>query len=107
MHREVNPMSIPKLTEFQVESGLKNLLGWQRRGGSITQEFHFESFPEGIAFVDRVAVIAESVQHHPDIEIHYTRVRFTLTTHDSGGLTQADLDVAAAISAATSELQTA
>jgi len=55
------------------------------------------TFPEGIAFVDRIALAAETAAHHPDIDIRYTKITIALSTHDSGGLTQKDIDLAGVI----------
>ncbi len=67
-------------------------------GEAIVREWRFEDFGRAIAFVNRVADVAESVGHHPDIHVHdWNRVRLTLSTHSTGGLTQADFDMAARI----------
>lgn len=60
----------------------------------ITRTFEFDEFREGIEFVNDVAEIAEEADHHPDIDIRWTRVSLTLTTHDAGGLTEQDFEVA-------------
>jgi 4a-hydroxytetrahydrobiopterin dehydratase len=83
-----------KLSGAQVESALKSLKGWKRKGDFITKDFHFRTFLAGIRFVDAVARIAESQEHHPDIHVVWTTVTLSITTHDEGGLT--DLDVALA-----------
>ncbi|HWC57409.1 MAG TPA: 4a-hydroxytetrahydrobiopterin dehydratase [Candidatus Paceibacterota bacterium] len=73
---------------------------WVEKGGALTKTFSFATFPEGIAFVDRVAAVAEAQQHHPDIDIRYTTITFTLSTHDAGGtLTEKDRALARAIDA--------
>ena len=78
-------------------SALGRLPGWSRRGGVISKTYTAASFPAGIAFIGRIAVAAEEVQHHPDIDIRYTRILIALSTHDSGGLTQKDIDLAGVI----------
>jgi 4a-hydroxytetrahydrobiopterin dehydratase len=71
---------------------------WRREGEAIVRELRFDGFVEAIAFVDRVAVVAEDANHHPDILVHgYNNVRLTLSTHSQGGITQADLDLAGSI----------
>ena len=70
---------------------------WQEQDDALVREFELPSFPAAIDFVDRLAELAESENHHPDIDIRYRKVRTTLTTHDEGGLTAKDLDLAAAI----------
>jgi 4a-hydroxytetrahydrobiopterin dehydratase len=73
---------------------------WQRDGHTITREWTFEDFAKAIVFVNRVADVAESANHHPDIYIHgWNKVRLELSTHSEGGLTQADFDMASRIDA--------
>lgn len=88
------------LSDLEVQRALGGLAGWSRRGGTITKTFAFDRFPDGIAFVDRVAKLAEEMNHHPDIDIRYTKVTMTLSTHDAGGITRSDLTLAERIEAA-------
>jgi 4a-hydroxytetrahydrobiopterin dehydratase len=90
-------MAAPVLSDIEIQRALGKLPGWSRRAGVITKTFTLPSFPEGIAFVDRIAIAAESAMHHPDIDIRYTKVTIALSTHDSGGLTQKDIDLAGRI----------
>jgi 4a-hydroxytetrahydrobiopterin dehydratase len=83
-----------KLAENEIERGLLQLPGWTREGSAIMKRFTFDGFPEAIRFVDRLAVEAESADHHPDIFINYTRVTLTYSTHSEGGLTAKDFDAA-------------
>ncbi|HET7371897.1 MAG TPA: 4a-hydroxytetrahydrobiopterin dehydratase [Gemmatimonadaceae bacterium] len=85
------------LSDLEIQRALGSLAGWTRRGDTLTKTFSFDRFPDGIAFVDRVAKIAEDMNHHPDIDIRYTKVAMTLSTHDAGGITQSDLDLAGRI----------
>jgi 4a-hydroxytetrahydrobiopterin dehydratase len=71
---------------------------WVREGDRLVLERRFERFPDAITFVDRVAELAEEKDHHPNIEVRYTAVRLELWTHDAGGLTSLDLELAGAIS---------
>jgi 4a-hydroxytetrahydrobiopterin dehydratase len=71
---------------------------WTREGEKLVFERTFPTFAEGIAFVDAVAREADAMDHHPDITIRYTRVRLEVSTHDAGGLTTLDLDLAKAVS---------
>ena len=82
------------LSDAQVDQGLKTLRGWKREGGYITKAFKFRTFPAGIRFVDEVAEIAESLEHHPDINVVWTTVTLKIQTHDEGGLTDLDLGLA-------------
>jgi 4a-hydroxytetrahydrobiopterin dehydratase len=70
---------------------------WERQGDVLVLEQRFDTFAEAIGFVDAVAREAEERDHHPDISVRYTAVRLELSTHDAGGLTQLDLDLAEAI----------
>ena len=86
-----------KLGDDEISNGLAGLPGWERVGDEIVRTFELASFPEAVAFVDRIAVLAEAADHHPDIDIRYRRVRVALTTHDVGGLSRRDLDLAGEI----------
>ena len=88
-----------RLTEDQVTERLQAIPHWSRSGESIVRTFEAPSFLEGIAFVHSVAEIAEARDHHPDIDIRYNRVTLTLSTHDRGGLTELDFDVAESVDA--------
>jgi 4a-hydroxytetrahydrobiopterin dehydratase len=83
-----------KLSDLEIQRALGGLAGWSRRGETLVKTFTFERFADGIAFVDRVARAADEMDHHPDIDIRYTKVTMTLSTHDAGGITQRDLDLA-------------
>ena len=72
---------------------------WNRAGDEISRTVECASFPAAIDLVRRVAEVAEERDHHPDIDIRWRNVRFTLSTHSDGGLTQKDLDVAEQIDA--------
>ena len=81
----------------QVERALEPLKGWRRQGDYITKDFRFPTFLEGIRFVDAVALVAEAQEHHPDIHVVWTTVTLKIQTHDEGGLTKWDFDLAKAI----------
>jgi 4a-hydroxytetrahydrobiopterin dehydratase len=85
------------LSDQEIDAGLTSS-DWQRDGQTIVREWKFEDFGQAIAFVNRVADVAETVNHHPDIHVHgWNKVRLELSTHSQGGLTRADLDMAARI----------
>ncbi len=88
-----------KLSDLEIQRTLNGLSGWSRRGDTLVKTFAFEHFADGIAFVTRVAAAADAMNHHPDIDIRYTKVTFTLSTHDAGGITKSDLDLARQIEA--------
>jgi 4a-hydroxytetrahydrobiopterin dehydratase len=88
-----------KLNDFQIDQQLENLDGWRRDGEHIIREYHFENFKIALAFVNRVADVAEWMNHHPDITLYnYNHVRLAVTTHDAGGLTKKDFDLAKQVS---------
>lgn len=83
-----------KLSDLEIQRALGGLPGWSRRGETIHKTYTFDKFANGIAFVGRVAKVADEMDHHPDIDIRYTKVTMTLSTHDAGGVTAADLNLA-------------
>jgi 4a-hydroxytetrahydrobiopterin dehydratase len=89
-----------KLSDISIQRELGNLPGWSRRGDVITKTFQFREFLTGIDFVVAVAKAADAADHHPDIDIRYTKVICSLSTHSAGGITQMDLDMAKKIEAA-------
>ncbi len=90
------------LNDESIDGWLKGRKGWQRSGNAITKDFEFPSFRNAIIFVNRVASLADDLDHHPDIDIRYTTVRLTLTTHSADGLTEKDLKLAESVDFATS-----
>jgi 4a-hydroxytetrahydrobiopterin dehydratase len=88
-----------RLTEAEIEARLPLLQGWQREGDALRREYAFGDFKASIAFVNRVADLANAADHHPDIMVKYDRVTLTLTSHDSGGITHRDFKLAATIDA--------
>ena len=82
------------LDDGQIEAGLAELPEWQREGDEIVRTYEAESFLAGIEKVDRVAQLAEEADHHPDIDIRWRTLRFALSTHSEGGLTEKDLALA-------------
>jgi 4a-hydroxytetrahydrobiopterin dehydratase len=68
---------------------------WPEVDDGLEREFEFDSFPAAVAFVDRLAEVAEAENHHPDIDIRYKRVRVRWTTHSAGGITERDRQLAA------------
>lgn len=88
------------LDEQQIRSRLDDLRGWTREGDAIRKTYTLDSFAESIAFVNRIAELAERANHHPDIDIRFDRVACTLSTHSEGGLTAKDFDLARQLDAA-------
>jgi 4a-hydroxytetrahydrobiopterin dehydratase len=83
-----------KLSDLEIQRALGRLPGWSRRADTLVKTFSFQRFADGITFVNRVAKAADAVDHHPDIDIRYTKITFTLSTHDAGGVTDSDLKLA-------------
>jgi 4a-hydroxytetrahydrobiopterin dehydratase len=83
-----------RLTDAEIDSRLRTLAGWERHGDEIRRTFAFDDFEGSLAFVNRVGALAEAASHHPDIDIRYSKVTLTLSTHDAGGLTANDFDLA-------------
>lgn len=73
---------------------LKKCPEWEHEKNAITRTVEFEEFMDAIDFVNDLAEIAEEAQHHPDIVIRYTKVSLKLTTHDAGGITELDIELA-------------
>lgn len=91
-----------KLNDESIDGWLKSRSGWKRSGNALTKQFDFPSFRNAIIFVNRVASLADDFHHHPDIDIRYTTVSLSLTTHSADGITAMDLKLAEAVDFATS-----
>lgn len=83
-----------KLAPVEIKSACKAVPSWTKRGPIISRTFIFKDFRGAMKFVNAVAKIAEQARHHPDIDVRWNKVTLTLTTHDVGGLTQNDFDLA-------------
>ena len=85
-----------------IADALAGLPGWSGDTDGITRTVEAESFPAAIDLVNRVAEAAEAADHHPDIDIRWRTVTFTLSTHSEGGVTSKDIDMARKINDLTS-----
>lgn len=85
------------LSDSEIATRLKELKGWKHVGRFITKAFEFDEFMDGIAFVSRVAKVAEKEEHHPDVHVRYTTVTLSVQTHSEGGVTEWDIELAEAI----------
>ena len=83
------------LTAKDLRAGLATVPGWKKQKQIIRRTYPFKDFPAAIKFVNRVARLAEKAWHHPDIDVRWNKVTLSLTTHDAGGLTAKDFDLAA------------
>jgi 4a-hydroxytetrahydrobiopterin dehydratase len=88
---------MPLLNETEIAGQLLSVPEWRREGAEIVRTFSFDNFIHAMEFVNQVAEKAEAAGHHPDIDIRYNRVRLALSSHDDGGLTQRDFDLASSI----------
>lgn len=86
---------MPKLTPKAITAALRYAPRWRKRGRAIARTYEFKDFPAAMKFVNAVARAAEKAWHHPDIDIRWNKVTLALTTHDQGGLTEKDFELAA------------
>jgi len=91
-----------KLNNASIQSWLSAHAGWKRKSNALIKEFRFSSFRDSVVFVNRVATLADSANHHPDIDVRYDRVTLALSTHSAGGITDKDLKLAEQVDFATS-----
>jgi len=87
-----------RLTPQEIETALRALPGWSLANGKLHRKFQFADFSAAFGFMTRVALAAEAADHHPDWSNVWNRVVIDLHTHDSGGVTQSDVDLATRIS---------
>ena len=88
---------MPVLEDRVVAAKMKSIPRWKLEEGELVRRLEFDNFVEAMHFVNRVAELAEGAGHHPDIDIRYNKVRLALVSHDAGGLTERDFDLASAI----------
>ncbi|MGC8711947.1 MAG: 4a-hydroxytetrahydrobiopterin dehydratase [Leptodesmis sp.] len=87
-------MSAPVLSTDELNTALTQLTGWSVKDGKLHRQFQFGSFVEAFGFMSSVALVAEAMGHHPEWFNVYNRVTIDLTTHDSGGITAKDVELA-------------
>jgi 4a-hydroxytetrahydrobiopterin dehydratase len=87
---------MPRLSASEIASRMTTLSAWQVESGELVRTFPFADFRAALRFVNQIGALAEEAGHHPDIDIRYYKVRLSLVTHDAGGLTSKDFDLAAA-----------
>lgn len=85
------------LAQENITKNLQSLQGWDQSGSEIEKLFKFKNFIESIGFVNKVALLSEKADHHPDILIQYSKVKITLSTHSEGGITDKDFNLATEI----------
>src|SRR5882757_7340013 len=82
------------LTQLEITAYLTTAHGWKLDSGKLVREWRFSNFTEAMGFVNKVAELAESAGHHPDIDIRYNKVQLGLVSHDVGGITKRDTKMA-------------
>jgi 4a-hydroxytetrahydrobiopterin dehydratase len=87
------------LSDIEIQRRLGSLPGWSRKGDTLTKTFQFRDFIGAMELVNNIARVAERANHHPDMDIRFNKVVCVLTTHDAGGITKKDLDLATEIEA--------
>jgi len=92
-------MAVP-LSDIEIQRELGALSGWTRKGDTLMKTFVFPGFRDGIDWVGRVADLAETMDHHPDLDIRYNKITVCLSTHSAGGITAKDFELARAIDVA-------
>ncbi len=85
------------LNDAEIEAKLAGLPGWARQGEAISKTFECDDFVGSVRFVQSLVEPAEEMNHHPDLEISWDKVKVTLSTHSEGGLTAADFELAGKI----------
>lgn len=82
------------LTPAEIKVTLQTIPGWALQDGKLTREWTFKDFIQAMEFVNQIATLAEAAGHHPDIDIRYNRVHLSLVSHDAGGITPRDANMA-------------
>ena len=88
---------MPLLAEDEVRRRIASLAGWELHGREIQRTYAFKGFAQAMTFVNRVAALAEQADHHPDMLVQFSKVTLTLSSHDAGGLTERDFNLASQI----------
>jgi len=92
------PINAMPLNQTEIDQKIQTIPQWQQQKQNLVRTFKFKNFVEAVAFVNQLVEPAEAAGHHPDLTIEYNKVTISLTTHDAGGLTQLDFDLAQTIS---------
>ena len=85
---------MPLLSDEEIEARLAGLERWERRGDAIVREVDCGDFMGSVDLVNRIAPVAEEMNHHPDLDISWSKVTVSLSTHSQGGLTDSDFELA-------------
>lgn len=87
-------MPIEKMSPERIEAGLKKLAGWELKAEKLHRELKFKNFVQAWGFMTQAAILAEQMNHHPEWSNVYSRVTIDLTTHEAGGISQRDFELA-------------
>jgi 4a-hydroxytetrahydrobiopterin dehydratase len=87
------------LSDAEIEERIAELPGWERQGEAISKTFEHADFVGSVRFVERIVEPAEAMNHHPDLEISWNKVKVTISTHSEGGLSAADFELAGKVDA--------
>ena len=87
-------LSYDRLSDGDIEQRVSQLNGWSVVNGMLTKEFTFDTYSSGVVFASAVGHAADKLNHHPDILIGYRKIRVAVLTHDAGGLTSYDFELA-------------
>jgi len=87
-------MGVEKMTPEQIQTGLKGLSGWELKDDKLHRQLKFKNFVQAFGFMSQVAILAEKADHHPEWSNVYSRVAIDLTTHEAGGISRRDFDLA-------------
>ena len=82
------------LTPAEIKETLQTIPGWTLQDGKLIRDWTFKDFVQAMEFINKIATLAEGAGHHPDIDIRYNNVRLSLVSHDAGGITQRDANMA-------------
>jgi 4a-hydroxytetrahydrobiopterin dehydratase len=85
---------MPLITETQITALLAEEPDWKLEEGKLVRDWSFKDFVAAMIFVNKIAALAEGAGHHPDIDIRYNKVRLGLVSHDAGGVTERDANMA-------------
>ncbi len=91
--------ALQTLSDAQIETAVHSLSGWTIQDGKLHREFKLKNFVQAFGFMTQVAIVAESMNHHPEWSNVYNRVKIDLSTHEAGGITERDIDLAKRIDA--------
>lgn len=97
----MSDLSYDRLGDEEIAKRLESLSGWSVDEGMLAREFEFDSYGKGVMFATACGHLADELNHHPDLFIGYQKVRVALSTHDAGGLTSYDFEMARRIQAIT------